>query len=118
MLYVRNLDLALLAWVATLLTRSRAPLVYEVLDVHPGLTKQGLRGAILRWLERRILKRCELLVVSSPAFLNNYYRPVQGYKADAFLLENKWPRERFCVQPRKIPCDFAEGHPVWTIGWF
>lgn len=118
MLYVRNLDLAFLALVAKFLTRSRAPLVYEVLDVHPGLTKKGPRAALLRWLERAVLKRCELLVVSSPAFLNHYYRPVQGYKADTFLLENKWPHERFCLQPRKIPCDLADNHPIWTIGWF
>ena len=63
----RNLDLALLALAGKLLTRSRASFVYEVLDVHPATTVGGLHGAVLRWFERRVLNRSDLLVVSSPA---------------------------------------------------
>ena len=41
MLYVRNVDLAVLGMVGKLLTRSRARIVFEVLDVHPALTRSG-----------------------------------------------------------------------------
>jgi succinoglycan biosynthesis protein ExoL len=118
MLYVRNLDLALLALAARMLTGSRAPMVYEVLDVHPSLTRPGARGAVLRWLERQVLKCSELLVVSSPAFLRNFFRPLQGYQGQAFLLENKWPREGVWVERRKVPYELAHPTPIWTIGWF
>jgi hypothetical protein len=110
--------LALLACVGRLISGSRAPLIYEVLDVHPLLTRHGARGAVLRWLERRVLNRCSLLVVSSPAYLREYFLPWQGYTGRAFLLENTWPKDNVFAGPRKLPCQVAEPVPVWTIGWF
>ena len=118
MLYVRNLDLALLTLLGKAMTRCRAPLVFEVLDVHPELAKRGTRAVLLRWLERRVLNRCELLVVSSPAFLKNYFHPIQGYTGRTFLLENKWPCENFCADDRKLAYELNDHQPVWTIGWF
>jgi succinoglycan biosynthesis protein ExoL len=117
-IYARNLDLALLACVGRWIFGCRAPLVYEVLDAHPLLTRRGARGAILRWLERRVLKRCWLLVVSSPAYLREYFSPRQGYTGRTFLLENKWPHESVFAGQRKLSCHVAESAPVWTIGWF
>lgn len=117
-LYVRNLDLALLAILGKVITRCRAPLVFEVLDVHPQLVQRGARAALLRWLERRVLHHCELLVVSSPAFLKSYFRPIQRYTGRAFLLENKWPRKNVWTDNRKLPYELNDHLPVWTIGWF
>jgi succinoglycan biosynthesis protein ExoL len=118
MVYVRNLDLALLTLLARVITRCRAPLVFEVLDVHPKLAERGARAALLRWLERRVLNRCELLVVSSPAFLKNYFQPLQHYTGQTFLLENKWPREDVWTEDRKLAFDLDEHRPVWIVGWF
>ena len=52
LIYVRNLDLAVLTLIGRLLTGCCAPVVYEVLDVHPALTANGLRSKMLRWTER------------------------------------------------------------------
>lgn len=117
-LMARNLDLALLALLGKTLTGSRATFIYEVLDVHPKMTRPGIRGAFLRWLERRVLARCQLLVVSSPAFLNQYFLPVQRYQGKSYLLENKWSRQQISVLPRKLPYDLVGKEPRWTIGWF
>ncbi len=118
LVYVRNLDLAVLALVGKRLTGCRAPLVYEVLDVHPALTGTGLRSRLLRWLERRVLNHSELLVVSSPAYLENYFQPVQQYYGRSFLLENKWPYECVAGQSRRLPYPAIGEPPCWTIGWF
>ncbi len=118
LIYARNLDLALLAMFGKVVTRSRAPLVYEALDIHPALTVRGIRGTLLRWLERRVLARCHLLVVSSPAFLRNYFQPMQRYNGQSFLLENKWPSQQMSQLPRQIPYTITEPEPQWTIGWF
>jgi succinoglycan biosynthesis protein ExoL len=118
MVCVRNLDLALLSLVARVITRFRAPLVYEVIDVHPILTRSGALGATARWLERRVLKRCELLIVTSPAFLTNYFQPIQGYQGPAFLLENKWPSKTVASHERPLKYDLVGEKPLWTIGWF
>jgi succinoglycan biosynthesis protein ExoL len=117
-IYARNLDLALLTLVAIFLTRSRAPLVYEILDIHPLLTRAGFVGATFRWLERRILRRAALLVVSSEAYLREYFRPSQGYQGRSFVLENKWPRMLLPakIDPQTEPLRKSES--VWTIGWF
>ncbi len=117
-LYARNLDLALLALTARALTRCPARFVYEVLDVHPATTKPGIRGTLLRWLERRVLARCQLLVVSSPAFLRNYFVPTQGFHGESFLLENKWPGDLMSPLARKIPRPTTGPESKWTIGWF
>jgi succinoglycan biosynthesis protein ExoL len=118
MVYARNLDLALLAAVGQSITRSQAPLVYEVLDIHPLLTRNNLRGSLLRWVERRLLSRCRLLVVSSPAYIREYFAVRQKYCGPTFLLENKWSRASFDCDRRTLPYELAKPQPVWTIGWF
>ncbi len=115
---VRNLDLALLSLVVHAITRFRAPLVYEIIDVHPILTGRGAFSACARWLERRVLKRCDLLIITSPAFLTNYFRPVQRYQGAAFLLENKWPGHAVASLMRPLHYELVGEEPRWTIGWF
>jgi succinoglycan biosynthesis protein ExoL len=110
---VRNLDLALLSLVARVVTQFRAPLVYEVIDVHPILTGSGALAATARWLERRVLKRCELLIVTSPAFLTNYFQPIQGYQGPAFLLENKWPSKTVASHQRPLKYELVGEEPRW-----
>ena len=121
--YARNVDMAVLAAFAHRVWRRRAPFVYESLDIQPVLSAASPRGRALRWLERRILARCDLLVVSSPGFVEGYFRPVQGYMGPFFLIENKVQvtpdlpdvpaeSEETGVGPSAAPRD------RWVIGWF
>lgn len=114
----RNLDLALLALLGKRLTRSSASFVYEVLDVHPATTVSGLHGTLLRWVERRVLARADWLVVSSSAFVERYFRPIQNYRGKSFLLENKWPVGEIGGMERRVAYPSISESPVWTIGWF
>lgn len=116
--YARNLDLALLALVGKAITRCPAQFVYEVLDIHPATTRSGVRAAVLRWLERRVLAKSQLLVVSSPAFVPNYFEPWQRYRGESLLLENKWPSNQISSLSRKLPYELPEHEPRWIIGWF
>jgi glycosyltransferase involved in cell wall biosynthesis len=86
-----------------------------------------LRGATLRRLEKWILQRASLLVVSSPHFLEHYYQKVLGYKGDWFLFENKVPRFVQTNQPRQrlvstpVSGERPSSAPArrrWRIGWF
>lgn len=92
-IHARNLDVFLFAWFATSVAcfpfGSRKRLVYECLDVHEALTKDGLVARVLRWLERRVLSRSDLLIVSSPGFINNYFTPMQKYTGKSYIAENK-----------------------------
>ena len=117
----RNLDLAVLTLIGKAVTRSRAPFVFEVLDVHPLLAQRSVKGAILRWVERRVLKRCQLLVVSSPAYLSEYFQQWQGFSGSSYLLENKWSDSRAFSGSRRLDYKIhlsASGKPQWVIGWF
>ena len=87
--YARNIDQLMLAFIARALVRSRAPITYEVLDIQPTLSGEDWRARLLRFIERLLLKRVSLLVVSSPGFIRNYFEPMQVYRGDWFLLENK-----------------------------
>jgi len=121
LVYARNLDLAILALVGKSLTRCRAPLVFEVLDIHPLLAKRTIQGALLRWVERRVLNRCQLLVVSSPAYLREYFDRWQRFQGKTFVLENKWPHDDSFPKTRRLDCSLttaATEKPRWTIGWF
>lgn len=94
LIIARNLDLALIALTARRLTalRSRrpaAPLVYECLDIHDLMTAPGQKGRIARRVERYVLRRAALLVVSSPGFVQHYFAPVQAYHGPVALIENK-----------------------------
>lgn len=84
--WARDLDVAVLALLARRIASSRAPLVYEVLEVPPAFTGRGPRSFLLRLLERFVLTRSNLLVVGSRALMGHYFAPVQGYAAPWALL--------------------------------
>ena len=115
--YARNIDQLLLALFARLLGASRAPVVYEVLDIPPILTGRGIAAAMLRWVERRCLKLVDLLALSSPAFHRNHYAAVQHHRGPWFLFENKLHPSitRITRPPARSPV--RSGKP-WVIGYF
>ncbi|MEO1573870.1 MAG: hypothetical protein AAFU65_02820, partial [Pseudomonadota bacterium] len=89
--YARNLDIFLLAWLARRMAafRPRSTLVYECLDVHEALIGPSLRARILRFVERRALSAARLLVISSPGFVTHHFAPLQNYRGPVHWIENK-----------------------------
>jgi hypothetical protein len=112
--YARNIDMLLIAVLARALARSRALLVYEVLDVQRVFVGKGLVNRAFRWAERVLLGACDLLVVSSPDFMSRYFLPLQNYAGPWRLLENKVAAAQL---PETEPPDRTPG-PPWVIGWF
>lgn len=115
--YARNIDMLLLAVAARALIGSRAPVVYEVLDVQRVFVGSGLLNRAFRRAERFLMARAALLVVSSPDFMSEYFVPYQRYAGPWRLLENKVhaaPAVPVSPQPARSR---APG-PPWVIGWF
>ena len=116
-LVARNLDMLAIAALARWIANARhVPLIYECLDIHGALCGRGLKARMMRWMERRLLARVQMLAVSSPGFIRNYFKPVQGYTGSWTLWENKLaagvalpPRPRHRVMP-------AFDHSL-RIGW-
>ncbi|MGD9883326.1 MAG: hypothetical protein AB7F22_10930 [Reyranella sp.] len=114
--YARNIDQLLLALIARATCGSRARIVYEVLDIPPILMQRGVMARMLRRIERMALRRIALLVLSSPGFHRNYYKTIQGYRGEWFLLENKLHHSIPSARPRlRRP---VEGGRPWVVGYF
>jgi succinoglycan biosynthesis protein ExoL len=121
--YARNVDQLMLCLLSKWLLAPQSRLVYEVLDIPHAFTGTGRWSKFLRWVERKLLDRISLLVVSSPGFLRNFYQPMQGYRGASFLLENK-------MHPKAAPAparrrDMAARRKVtggrdykWVVGYF
>ncbi len=116
-LYARNIDQLVLALFSQVLFRNAAPVVYEVLDVQPAFVRPGVLSALLRAIERLCLRRIALLVVSSPAFAEHYFRARQRYGGPWRLLENKLPSSVLALPRVPAAGPPRDGH-VWTVGYF
>lgn len=113
--YARNLDMLILASRVRDAVRSDAPMIYECLDVHSRLTGKGLSARALRRLEKRLLSKTALVVVSSPMFVEQHFERYYPKLVQTFLLENRLVATESLPSRPKVPrC--SQG-PI-KIGWF
>lgn len=114
----RGLDLCLLALAARWLIGGRMPVIYEVYDVHYTLLEDSPRGRLMRWLERRALARIDMLAVTAPAYVSEYFAKRQGYRGAHFVVENKLPADVMDGQAPAEPGPWRAGERPLVIGWF
>ena len=111
----RNLEMLALASRAATQFGGGVPIAYECLDVHRLLLRRDMVGRGLRAAERRFGRNARLLVTSSPAFVQHYFRPLSGIRAPIHLLENR------VLELEAAPPPAARNRPAggpWRIGWF
>ena len=90
MIFARNLDMLAIAWAARVLSgAAHVPLIYECLDINGALCRYDRLSRMMRAAERFLLARIQMLVVSSPGFIDHYFVPMQGYHGHWALWENK-----------------------------
>jgi hypothetical protein len=113
----RNLEMLATASAARLACGLSGPFVYECLDVHRTMLGDGAKGRLMRRVERALMRRTDLLIVSSPAFLSAYFEPRQGLgrglRVPARLVENKVLELDGATSVRPPP----PPGPPWRIGW-
>lgn len=114
----RQLEMLAVGEAARRLCGLKARLVYEALDIHRIMLQPGAKGRAMRTAEKALLRRSDLLVVSSPAFVDAYFAPVQGVGRDirlpVALVENKVLELGERRAPRPAP---PPPGPPWKIGW-
>ncbi len=115
--YARNIDMLFVAAIAKTLMRTKAVLAYEVLDVQTIFVGQRVINSVFRWMERVLLARCDLLVVSSPEFMTRYFQPYQHYAGPWRLLENKISVQHSAIR-EEGRAHRPKLNPPWVIGWF
>jgi succinoglycan biosynthesis protein ExoL len=114
----RNLETLALAGKTAALFDRHLPVVYECLDVHRLLLDDGLKGRLTRAFQRYFGQRAQLLITSSPAFVENFFKPRSGLGMPVLLLENKVLALGPDSAPaQQVPRPPKAGEP-WKIGWF
>ena len=109
----RNLEMLAIASVLRRSIGVPLPLTYEVLDVHRLAIDAGIKGRVLRALEGRLARDAHLLVTSSPAFLEGYFKPLSRVRLPVRIVENK-------VLAGSLPpaAEQRRAGPPWRIGVF
>jgi hypothetical protein len=114
----RTLEMLAVASAARRACGLTAPLTYECLDIHRLMLGEGPKSRAARAIERALMRRADLLIVSSPAFLEAYFEPRQELgrrvKPAVLLVENK-VLELGDRRP-SLPAAPPAG-PPWRIAW-
>ncbi|MBC3758488.1 hypothetical protein H7U19_08740 [Hyunsoonleella sp. SJ7] len=108
-IYAFGSDMAYMAVIASLGLRKKV--VLEIGDIREIQVKKGFVGKTVRAIDTFFLKRCSLLVSTSHAFVQEYYRNFLGSNIKSLVLENK-QEENYSVRPLKL-----EDNKI-TIGYF
>jgi len=95
-----------------------APLTYECLDIHRLMLGDDVKSRAARTVERGLMRRTDLLIISSPAFLEAYFGPRQGVGRSlpmrTLLVENKVLE----LGPGSKPAaPSPPPGPPWRIAW-
>lgn len=113
----RNLEMLAVANRAVTAFGGRVPIVYESLDIHRLLLRGDFVGRMLRGAEARLAREAKLLITSSPAFVENYFRPLSGLDLPVLLLQNQVLELGDEADVPPLVCQRRKGDP-WRIGWF
>jgi succinoglycan biosynthesis protein ExoL len=98
--------------------RRRPRLIYEVLDIHRLLVGSGAVPSLLRFVERRLCRSVDCVLVSSLRFETEHFRRHGQFSAPALLVENKvWDPEAINDVPQLGRPSRPAGAPI-VIGWF
>ncbi|QNE04875.1 glycosyltransferase [Croceicoccus marinus] len=113
----RNTDVIVARNLESLMIAARVagdrPIVYECLDIHRLLLGNGLAGRFIKAVERYLLSRCELIIVSSPAFEREYFA-VKPSSPPVMVIENKVPASIASESEAALP----NNDGTFTIAWF
>jgi len=113
----RNLEMLALG---DRLVRARGGrLVYELLDIHGMMLGQGPASRILRRIEAGLMRRAQLVVLSSPAFETRYLSHFNQPDVPTLLVENKpFARGDVSSQVATDTSGQDSNNGPLVIGWF
>ena len=113
-LYCFGLDMLMLGWLVNKRLGGRLKLIYEVGDIRTVLLGEGRKAQVLRRVESFLVRRIDRLVVTSEAYVKEYYEGILGLKGLNYqVVENKLEEGFVPTGKLTIPEPTA-----FTIGYF
>lgn len=85
--YAFGPDMAVIAAIACF--PRRIPVAFEVGDIVYAQLRKGPIGGVVRMIDRWLSHRCGLIVTTTDAFLERYYRDRLGARTPGLVIENK-----------------------------
>ena len=113
----RNLEMLALVTTSRRIGQLRLPIVYECLDIHRLLSGNGAASRLLRLVEKALLSRCRLIMISSERYLIEHFSKHYRKMPPALLVENKVLASEV-GSPARVRTEARSAGPVWRIGWF
>ena len=111
----RNLEMLAIAAVMSYSSRRRIRIVYESLDVHRSLSGNRPGNRVMRAIENALIRRCALLVTSSPRFITEHFeRDGRRLSVPHLVVENKV----LALDKPPVEQRVTTDHPPWRIGWY
>jgi len=109
-LYAFGLDMLLLAWIVKLTLAKPVKLIYEVADIRELLLGTSLKSKLARALESFLVKRTNLLVLTSEAYYKHFYEAILSLSVNYKVIENKL--EKGFIAPHVL------ASPEFRLGYF
>src|SRR5690625_541058 len=114
-IYAFGMDQLLLGVISALTNRSKLRFIYEVGDIREVSIGKSLLSRGLRYVERLLVRRSKLVVITSQAYLSGYFDPYKIAGNTPFIIvENKLPAN-YVQRPDDL-CH-VKTSPL-TIGYF
>lgn len=88
-IYCFGLDILLLAWLVRLSLRKPITLLYEVGDIREVLLGKSLKSRLARGLESFLVKKADLLILTSQAYYDHFYKGMLNLSLNYQIIENK-----------------------------
>ncbi|MEO6686665.1 MAG: hypothetical protein ABIN24_11900 [Dyadobacter sp.] len=117
-LYVFGFDLMLICLIFRLVSGKKIKVIYEVPDIREIFFSPSISGKLIRWIEKIAIPRIDLLVVTSPDFLSNYFIGLRKISIqDSLIIENKIHPPKIENSGEFIPQIYDQNRTI-TIGYF
>lgn len=114
--YIFLPDMLALYCASALGLRRTWKVVFDVCDIQPVLIGNSLKSRVFRLLERILMRRIDLLVVTSEAFVTEFFQKIQGLTQVRYLvIENKLGRKSLKL-PVRSQTERLPG--VLRVGYF
>ncbi len=117
-LYVFGFDLMLICLVFRFISGKKIKVIYEVPDIREMFFSKSISGKTIRWIEKKAIPKIDLLIVTSPDFVSNYFVGLRKISIqDTLIIENKIHPE----EVEKLPESKLETHKLdrkIRIGYF